>query len=55
MRAVLVHEDAAAVYGTFEGTLQDERQVSLRFADFFTFSENGTFRSRDTFFFAPVV
>ncbi|WP_240137706.1 nuclear transport factor 2 family protein [Streptomyces sp. MUM 178J] len=52
---ILVHEDGAAVHGTFEGTLHDERSVSLRFADFFTFSESGTFRSRDTFFFAPMV
>lgn len=51
----LVQEDAAAVHGTFEGTLNDGREVSLRFADFFTFSEDGVFSSRDTFFFAPMV
>ncbi|MEU8622505.1 nuclear transport factor 2 family protein [Streptomyces sp. NPDC048623] len=55
LSTTLVHEDGAAVHGTFEGTLHDGRRVSLRFADFFTFSEAGTFRSRDTFFYAPLV
>lgn len=45
----------AAVHGTFEGVLKDGRQVTLRFADFFTFSGEGVFQSRDTFFFSPMV
>lgn len=51
----LVQGDDAAVHGTFEGVLNDGREVSLRFADFFVFSDMGAFRSRDTFFFAPLV
>lgn len=55
LSTTLVHEDGAAVHGTFEGTLHDGQTVSLRFADFFTFSTTGAFRSRDTFFYAPLV
>ncbi|MFD7612811.1 nuclear transport factor 2 family protein [Streptomyces sp. NPDC059828] len=55
LSAALVQEDGAAVHGTFEGTLHNGREVSLRFADFFTFSADGAFRTRDTFFFAPLV
>jgi hypothetical protein len=51
----LVKEDCAAVHGTFEGVLHDGRNVSLRFADFFTFACRKSFRSRDTFFFVPLV
>ncbi len=45
----------AAVQGSFVGTLRDGRRVSLRFADFFTLSRRGTFSSRETFFFSPLV
>ncbi|MGW2090190.1 nuclear transport factor 2 family protein [Streptomyces sp. NPDC001880] len=55
LAATLVGEDGVAVHGTFDGTLHDGLEVSLRFADFFTFSADGTFRTRDTFFFAPLV
>ncbi|MET9173274.1 MULTISPECIES: nuclear transport factor 2 family protein [Streptomyces] len=55
LSTTLVHADGAAVHGTFEGTLHDGRTVSLRFADFFTFTDTGRFRSRDTFFYAPLV
>ncbi|MEU5284516.1 nuclear transport factor 2 family protein [Streptomyces sp. NPDC020755] len=55
LSTMLVQGDSAAVHGTFEGALHDGRAVALRFADFFTFSVNGAFRSRDTFFFAPLV
>ncbi|SFY40055.1 nuclear transport factor 2 family protein [Streptomyces atratus] len=55
LSTALVQWDGAAVHGTFEGVLHDGREVSLRFADFFTFSDSGAFRSRDTFFFAPLV
>ncbi|MEV0781237.1 nuclear transport factor 2 family protein [Streptomyces sp. NPDC050433] len=51
----LVQGDEGAVHGTFEGVLHDGREVSVRFADFFVFSDSGAFRSRDTFFFAPSV
>ncbi|WP_149828653.1 nuclear transport factor 2 family protein [Streptomyces tailanensis] len=55
LSTALVREDGAAVHGTFEGTLHDGRVVALRFADFFTFSASGAFRTRDTFFFVPLV
>ncbi|SEG92232.1 Ketosteroid isomerase-related protein [Nonomuraea solani] len=55
LSTTLVKEEGAAVHGTFEGTLHDGREVSLAFADFFTFSASGAFRTRDTFFFAPLV
>lgn len=45
----------AAVHGTFEGVLDDGREVSLRFADFFVFGADGAISRRDTFFFAPLV
>jgi len=45
----------AAVHGEFHGVLKDGRTVSLRFADFFVFDDNGFVQRRDTFFFAPMV
>ena len=44
-----------AVQGEFNGELRDGRQTSLRFADFFTFGDDGLIASRDTYFFAPLV
>ena len=44
-----------AVQGTFSGVLRDGKQVSLRFADFFTFGADGLVTRRDTYFFAPLV
>ncbi|BAL90182.1 putative SnoaL-like polyketide cyclase [Actinoplanes missouriensis 431] len=52
---VVVQGDSGAVHGTFEGTLKNGSVVALRFADFFTFSDGGPFRSRDTFFFVQLV
>ncbi|MFB4421393.1 nuclear transport factor 2 family protein [Streptomyces sp. QL37] len=52
---LLLDGDDAAVHGTFSGTLRDGREVDLRFADFFTFSEADAFCCRETFFFAPLV
>ncbi|WP_447041114.1 nuclear transport factor 2 family protein [Streptomyces sp. DSM 118878] len=52
---LVLHGDDAAVHGEFRGALHDGREVDLRFADFFTFSDANTFRSRDTFFFTPMV
>lgn len=52
---VVIQGDAAAVHGTFEGTLKDGSAVALRFADFFTFADGGPFSSRDTFFFVQMV
>jgi ketosteroid isomerase-like protein len=55
LSSAVIGDGEAAVHGTFEGVLKDGRQVTLRFADFFTFSGEGVFQSRDTFFFAPMV
>ncbi|WP_431897547.1 nuclear transport factor 2 family protein [Micromonospora haikouensis] len=44
-----------AVHGEFHGVLRNGQNVSLRFADFFSFTDEGTFARRDTFFFAPMV
>ncbi|WP_285791955.1 nuclear transport factor 2 family protein [Micromonospora sp. NBRC 101691] len=44
-----------AVHGQFHGVLRDGREVSLRFADFFTFTEADSISSRRTFFFTPLV
>ncbi|MFI7544684.1 nuclear transport factor 2 family protein [Actinoplanes sp. NPDC049599] len=52
---VVVQGNAAAVHGTFVGTLKDGRGVTLRFADFFRFANGGPFTSRDTFFFVQLV
>ncbi len=41
--------------GQFSGVLRDGKEVSLRFADFFTFGPDGLFATRDTYFFAPMV
>ncbi|MEO5875035.1 MAG: nuclear transport factor 2 family protein [Streptosporangiaceae bacterium] len=55
LSATVTGDGGAAVHGAFEGVLKDGRQVALRFADFFTFSQEGTFQTRDTFFFSPMV
>jgi ketosteroid isomerase-like protein len=55
LSTAVMGDGEAAVHGTFEGVLKDGRQVNLRFADFFTFSGEGVFQSRDTFFFSPMV
>lgn len=47
--------DGVAVNGTFEGTLRDGSARALRWADFYTFDDDGLVRTRDTFFFAPMV
>ncbi|MFJ8435930.1 hypothetical protein ACIQ9P_31980 [Kitasatospora sp. NPDC094019] len=52
---MLTHEDEAAVQASFAGILHDGSPVSLRFADFFTFTADGALRSRDSFFFTPLV
>jgi steroid delta-isomerase len=44
-----------AVEGEFSGTLKDGRQVSLRFADFFTEDGKGQIARRDTYFLEPLV
>lgn len=51
----VVGEGAIAVNGTFNGVLKDGSTQQLRFADFFTFDDQGRFATRDTFFFAPMV
>jgi ketosteroid isomerase-like protein len=55
LSSALIGKDEAAVHGTIEGVLKNGQHVTLRFADFFTFSGEGIFQSRDTFFFAPMV
>jgi len=52
---VVVQRSQVAVNGEFAGVLKDGKEVSVRFADFFAFSENGLFSERETFFFAPMV
>jgi ketosteroid isomerase-like protein len=52
---VVEGESDVAVHGSFEGVLHDGTEVSLRFSDFFEFTEDGHFSRRDTFFFAPLV
>ncbi|HEY0699128.1 MAG TPA: nuclear transport factor 2 family protein [Micromonospora sp.] len=52
---VLSTAGEVAVHGAFNGVLHDGREVSLRFADFFTVAPDGLFTRRDTFFFAPLV
>ena len=44
-----------AVHGRFRGTLKDGTSRELRWADFYTFTPEGLFATRDTFFFAPMV
>lgn len=55
LETVLAEAGGAAVQGLFVGTLRDGSDVSIRFADFFTFTANGAFHSRDSFFFTPLV
>lgn len=44
-----------AVHGRFDGVLRDGTPRELRCADFYTFTPEGLFATRDTFFFAPLV
>jgi steroid delta-isomerase len=44
-----------AVQGKFKGVLRDGHEVSLRFADFFSFGPDNLFAKRDTYFFSPLV
>lgn len=55
IRSILVAGEEAAVHGIFDGTLRDDSEVHLRFADFFVFTAEHTFARRDTFFFSPMV
>jgi len=52
---IVAGELEVAVRGDFHGILNDGREVSLRFSDFFEFSVDGRFSRRDTYFFAPMV
>jgi ketosteroid isomerase-like protein len=52
---VVEGEADVAVHGSFAGVLHDGSAVSLRFSDFFEFTDDGRFSRRDTFFFAPLV
>lgn len=52
---VVVQDRRIAVNGDFTGLLKDGTDVTLRFADFFEVDGDGRFRSRETFFFAPMV
>jgi steroid Delta-isomerase len=55
LSTVVAHGRDVAVHGEFRGVLRDEREVSLRFCDFFVLGPDGRFTRRDTFFFAPMV
>lgn len=52
---LIAADGKVAVNGRFSGTVKGGQEVELRFADFFTFDEDGRFAARDTFFFAPMV
>lgn len=51
----VVGDAAVAVNGRFAGTLKDGTPRELRWADFYTFTPDDLFATRDTFFFAPLV
>lgn len=53
--AIVASGAEVAVQGQFVGVLRDGKQVSLRFADFFSFGPDDLFAKRDTYFFAPLV
>ncbi|HET9894001.1 MAG TPA: nuclear transport factor 2 family protein [Streptosporangiaceae bacterium] len=55
LTTLVVAENDIAVQGEFSGVLRDGREVSLRFADFFSFGPDNLFSRRDTYFFAPMV
>jgi len=55
LTAVVESGDCVAVHGEFNGVLHDDRETSLRFADFFRLTAAGEFSRRDTFFFSPLV
>ncbi len=55
LTALVAAGNDVAVQGEFSGVLRDGRQVSLRFADFFSFGPDNLFARRDTYFFAPLV
>jgi steroid delta-isomerase len=52
---LVVGENKIAAEGTFEGTLKNGAEVSLRWADFWTFGEDGKVTRRDSYFHTPVV
>jgi ketosteroid isomerase-like protein len=52
---IVAADSDIAVQGEFSGVLRDGREVSLRFADFFSFGSGDLFARRDTYFFAPLV
>ena len=54
LTSLVDHGGHVAVEGDFHGTLHDGREVSVRFADFFTFDGPRIIR-RDTYFDAPAV
>lgn len=53
--SLVTGENDVAVMGEFAGVLKNGREVSLRFADFFTLDGRLLFARRDTYFFAPLV
>jgi ketosteroid isomerase-like protein len=52
---VVSSRSRVAVAGTFSGTLHNGQELTLQFADFFSFGDDDTFASRDTYFFTPLV
>ncbi|SEG89227.1 Ketosteroid isomerase-related protein [Nonomuraea solani] len=55
LTGIVVGGATAAVHGSFTGTLRDDRPASHRFADFFSYDDDGLITRRDTFFFVPLV
>ncbi len=55
LSTVVATGSEVAVHGEFRGVLRDGSDVVVRFADFFTLTDDGRFARRDTFFFAPLV
>lgn len=52
---VIADSSRVAVDGEFVGVLKDDRQTSLRFADFFTLAPDGLISRRITFFYTAMV
>lgn len=52
--SLVAHDDKVAAEGEFRGTLGDGAEVSVRFADFFSF-DAGKIVWRNTYFDAPLV
>ncbi|RNH93527.1 nuclear transport factor 2 family protein [Micromonospora aurantiaca] len=55
VESVMSSPSRVAVTGSFAGTLHGGQDVTLRFADFFNFGDDGKFSRRDTYFFTPLV